>query len=261
MSYSHAEEHLIYQILNAPVRDYPFPHAFIENVFPNDYYQDMLINLPPISGYLPIHDTGNVSGAKAQGLLYSSRYITDVSDLAKRGVPEHLVSFWNELSNSLLSERFLRTILFKFSAAYKERFSNPFNSQFKLSSELRLVRDFEDYSIGPHTDTPKKVVSLLFYLPKDWEYEKLGTSIYIPKDPSVTCIGGPHYGFKGYKRIFTAPFIPNSMLMFFKTPKSFHGVEKITDKAVERNVMLYNIYCDPVPELLKGEKIHGHSVM
>ena len=51
------------------------------------------------------------------------------------------------------------------------------------------------------------------------------------------------------------------MLMFFKTPKSFHGVEKITDKAVERNVMLYNIYCDPVPELLKGEKIHGHSVM
>ncbi len=254
MSYSYAEEHVIYQILNTPLREYPFPHVYVENIFPDDYYQDLQMNLPPTSGYKPITDTGSVMTKKGE-VLYESRYITDIPDLAKREVPERQVQFWNDLSNWIMSERFLRTVLFKFSAAYKERFSTPFNTQFKLSNELRLVRDFEDYSIGPHTDSARKVVSLLFYMPKDWEYAKLGTSIYIPKDPSVTCNGGPHYGFGGFNRVFTAPFIPNSMLMFFKTPKSFHGVEKITDKAVERNVMLYNIYCDPVPEVLKGEKV------
>jgi hypothetical protein len=38
------------------------------------------------------------------------------------------------------------------------------------------------------------------------------------------------------------PFLPNALFGFFKTDRSFHGVEAIRSGGVERNALLYNIY-------------------
>ena len=53
--YSHVDSHLAYKIANANLLEYPYPHMFIENIFPIDIYEEMLINMPIQNNYSPIH--------------------------------------------------------------------------------------------------------------------------------------------------------------------------------------------------------------
>lgn len=110
-----------------------------------------------------------------------------------------------------------------------------------IKADTRLVMDGEGYCISPHTDKSTKLISLLFYLPKDNSQEHLGTSIFAPKDPSFRCLGGKYYQFHKFTKLWTAPFRRNSLFGFWKTDQGFHGVERI-DHPVERNVILYNVY-------------------
>jgi hypothetical protein len=143
----------------------------------------------------------------------------------------------------MLSDQFLRNMLSLWQAEAMYRFKS---NKFELTRELRLVRDHEQYKIGPHTDAPWKVISLLFYLPDAFCYEGCGTSIYVPKQPNFTCEGGPHYPFKPFDKIYTAPYIPNSCFGFWKTNTSFHGVEPVAVQ-FNRDILLYNIYAKQSP--------------
>ena len=66
----------------------------------------------------------------------------------------------------------------------------------RFGEEALIVRDRTTYTLGPHTDSPSKALSFLFYLPPDASMAHLGTSIYVPRDPAFVCAGGPHYGFE-----------------------------------------------------------------
>jgi hypothetical protein len=110
-----------------------------------------------------------------------------------------------------------------------------------------VVQDRTNYVLGPHTDSPLKVVSFLFYLPADAALPHLGTSMYVPKDPSFTCPGGPHHAFENFDRLLTIPYVPNTLFGFMKTPNAFHGVEPITDENVERALLLYDIKAQNIP--------------
>src|SRR5205809_1120171 len=120
-----------------------------------------------------------------------------------------------------------------------------YGEQPEFGDEALLVNDHTDYSLGPHTDTPSKVVSVLFYLPGDDRLEKHGTSLYVPRKPGFTCQGGPHYLFDGFERVATMPFLPNTMFAFVKTDHSFHGVEPIADAAISRYLLLYDLRVKP----------------
>lgn len=43
---SYAEQHLIYKVANAEVELYPYPHFFVERVFPADFYARMREHFP-----------------------------------------------------------------------------------------------------------------------------------------------------------------------------------------------------------------------
>lgn len=102
--------------------------------------------------------------------------------------------------------------------------------------------DHTRYSLGPHSDSTKKVLTLLFYLPGDLSQEHLGTSIYMPRDPSFICLGGPHYPFEKFERIYSVPFRPNALFGFVKTANSFHGVEPLKEhESCRRQLLLYDI--------------------
>ena len=92
-----------------------------------------------------------------------------------------------------------------------------------------LIRDRGNYSLGPHTDHPLRLVVLIIYLPLTDAEPHLGTSIYVPKEDGFTCAGGPHYEHQMFHRAFTAPYKPNSALVFVKTDNSFHGVEPVAE--------------------------------
>jgi hypothetical protein len=42
------------------------------------------------------------------------------------------------------------------------------------------------------------------------------------------------------------PFVPNALFAFFKTDRSFHGLDQINEGGVQRDLLLYNIYVQAV---------------
>jgi hypothetical protein len=70
--------------------------------------------------------------------------------------------------------------------------------------------------------------------------------VYVPKDPAFRCDGRTRHPFEQFRKVMTAGFLPNSLFGFLKTDQAFHGVEVIKAQAIERNVLLYNIYLQKV---------------
>ena len=237
------EEFVRYQIMNAKVRGYPFPHLYVSPIFPPDYYELLQRNLPPTAWYRPLEETNSVkptqeSAENSSG--FAERFIADLADVEEREEQARTGDFWRRVSEWITGNRFHALVVRKFEPAITARFGA--GAKLATGIDARLVRDFSRYAIGPHTDSKTKLVSLLFYLPKDAAMSHLGTSIYAPVDPSFRCPGGPHHPFGMFRKVATMPFAPNALFGFFKTDRSFHGVDQILDDNVERNLLLYNIY-------------------
>lgn len=212
----HVIEHVIYKLMNAQLQLYPYPHFFVRDVFPIDFYYDLARAINAATDY-SAEDDGRYHGRQ----------------FGRETLPSEIDGL-----RGFLTKRFVKASLTPFRAQLEERYGKE---AVPVYSDARLVRDGRGYFIGPHTDAPWKLLSLLFYLPRDFFLQGYGTSIYVPRDPAFTCRGGPHHDFAGFTRIWTAPFVPNSCFGFLKTGKSFHGVERITED-VQRDVFLFNIY-------------------
>jgi len=229
------EQHVCYRIANAPMLRYPFPHLYVESIFPEDFYRELRARLPSLESYTRIDETGTVAKGR-----YQSRYVCSLTELEEKESAAERGTFWMELNRWLAGDEFARTILEKFRFALPERFGEHVEP--RIETDNRLVRDFTTYAIPPHTDAPRKLVSLLFYLPPDGSMRGLGTSIYAPKNPALRCEGTAHHSFEAFKRVATMEYRPNTLFGFFKTDRAFHGVEPIEAQQVERDLLLYNIY-------------------
>jgi len=229
------EQHLIYRVANSDVQMYPFPHFYVEEVFPAAYYASVLQFFPHVTS-MP-----TLKAVRAVGPDYSEQR------LCVPLIPEHVDKlpaeqreFWADTAQWLLGDRFFDILMQKFQPFLAERFKGFADIPFV--NEALLVDDHTRYSLGPHTDSPKKVLTLLFYLPQDLSQQHLGTSIYVPRDPNFRCLGGPHYPFEHFEGIFTAPFRPNTLFGFVKTANSFHGVEPLAEsEACRRQLLLYDV--------------------
>jgi len=219
-------EHVIYQLRNTDVKSYPFPHFYAKNVFPDDFYWQLVRNLAGDESYEPM------------GGSYPAR------SFGPKVVPGGC--------EFMVENRFMNEIMMIFYPWFKKLYGDK---KIKISMDLRLVRDHIGYQIGPHTDAPWKLVSLLFYLPQNFLHREHGTTIFTPKIPSFRCAGGPHYDFDGFNPAWTAPYEPNSCFGFWKTDNSFHGVYPV-DEAFNRDVLLFNLY-DEEKIPVKHDSIHG----
>lgn len=119
------------------------------------------------------------------------------------------------------------------------RVAELFKEVYGQNIRVQLCRDLGGYAIGPHTDGRKETQTILFYLPKDDSMPQLGTSVYIPKDPSFTCDGTKHHDFDQFDKLFTAEYKPNTCFGFIRSNNSFHGVEPSNN---ERNLMQISIW-------------------
>ena len=220
-----------YNVLNAPMRLYPYPHIYVPEVFPADFYAELQRNIPQHEHMIPIEQARPVRG-------YKERFVLEFGE-ALRGLPEQQRAFWSGVADWLLAGRVKEQLLAKFKPFVSHRFHGVEGLEFY--DEALLVEDQTHYALGPHTDAPSKVITVLFYLPKDQSQAHLGTSLYVPKDPSRRCAGGPHYDRAGFDRVATMPFQPNSMFAFVKSDHTFHGVEPVVDPDTRRWLMLYDI--------------------
>ncbi len=232
--FSDVEMSLAYKFGNASINNFPFPHFYLENIFPHNYYKQIQDNLPNSNEMLPIEEVRLLKG-------YKERFVLDLRDKYLEKLPATKYHFWKNLRNSLIDKsNFSNLVLSKFQPYIEARFQDINN--FDFYAESLLVEDITNYSLGPHTDSPNKVITILFYLPADSSQSHLGTSIYMPNDPEFRCLGGPHYSHDKFSLLHTNPFLPNSLFAFCKTDNSFHGVERVKDPETNRWLLLFDIY-------------------
>jgi hypothetical protein len=92
----------------------------------------------------------------------------------------------------------------------------------------------------------EKVVVFLFYLARPGADEGLGTSLYMPRDDGFRCEGGLHHPREQFFRVATMPYRPNTLVGFFKTARSFHGVEPVTAPGASRDLIQLS-FCHRLP--------------
>jgi hypothetical protein len=216
----------ISRIEHAPLLTTPFSHLMIENIFPATLYADLLKNLP---------DTFYYRSSKHYPQRSSFPLSEDNLTLLE-GDP-HLFHFWSHFKREICGDAFLSAILDKFHVAPKT----------ELQPIIQLIKDRDHYAIGPHTDIPQKMISLLFYLPSSNDQTHLGTSLYRPLDPQFISPDGDHLPFEQFVKVGQAPFFPNFVFGFLRTDTSFHGVEPIATHEKERNLLSYTVWAKQTP--------------
>jgi hypothetical protein len=234
-----AELHTAYKIGNTPILNFPFPHFYVENIFPDDFYSKIQENLLDTNEMMSMAEVYS----KNKGLEgYKDRFIIDFKmEESLQKIEKDKFKFWESFQNNF-SLNFSNLLQSKFKRFLDMRFQYLENVSFR--HEVRLINDKKNYALGPHTDQPAKVISVLFYLPKDLKQKETGTSIYMPKDPNKLNKKLPHvhYPHENFNKVTTIPFVPNSAFCFIKTNNSFHGVEKLEMEDTDRWSLQYNMY-------------------
>ena len=234
-----AELHVAYKVANAPVLPFPFEHMLVRDVFPADYYRAMREHLPDREALSTLQSLGRVQGKYSQTRLVLP-FLPD--HLAK--LDERRRAFWLDVARWMLGSAFADLVLSRFPDVVGAREELRGAS---LNTEAMLVQDYTTYSLGPHTDGKRKVISVLFYLPADDSRPHLGTSLYIPHDVDFRCPGGRHYPADDFERVYTMPYVPNTLFAFPKSDYCFHGVEPIAEGEARRDLLLYDIFREEMP--------------
>lgn len=220
--------HLVQRITLTSTKTDPYCHFHTEQIFPEEFYRELIENIPDTSSF-----------SRFDAYPQRSCFTLQKENLEQLSFTYFL--FWHNFMTTIGSLNFANVLLKKFQPQLKERFgeNTPIT---KMGVDISLIRDQAGYSIGPHTDHPSKILTLIFYLPISHDQNHLGTSIYIPKDRSVKYSGHEHHSFKEFDKISTIPFIPNSVFGFLRSDCSFHGVEPIQTQEKERISLSYTIW-------------------
>jgi hypothetical protein len=220
--------HLTQRITSTSTKTDPYHHFHAEQIFPEEFYCELIENIPDISYFSQLDG-------------YPQRSCFALLKEKLEQLPFTSFLFWHNFITSISGLSFANALLKKFQPQLKKRFGENIPLT-KMGVDLSLIRDQAGYSIGPHTDHPSKILTLIFYLPLSQEQNHLGTSIYIPKDGSRKYSGHEHHSFKEFDKVSTIPFVPNSVFGFLRSDCSFHGVEPIQTQEKERISLCYTIW-------------------
>ena len=226
-------EHFAGCLRTATVELDPFPHYVLEQVFPDDYYREMLRQLPSSDVYKNLYE---VTDLKLDHFRHRDQ--RDMDQGWTERLPPDQRLFWNSFNQWFLSEELARTVIESFGE--RESWSGA------VSVESQFIRHRAGYFLGPHSDLYTKLVVMLIYLAPDNSAEHLGTSLYRPKQAGFSCPHSKHYAFEDFVRVKTAPYRANSLLAFVRSDISFHGLEPLSKQDVAttsgRDVIQYVIH-------------------
>ncbi|HJU55908.1 MAG TPA: 2OG-Fe(II) oxygenase [Pyrinomonadaceae bacterium] len=213
----------------------PYPHYYVENVFPDDYYRELLAHLPESAVYQNLFE---VTTLKLDHFRHRDQ--RDFNEGWTKTLPGELREFWENFNRWFLSPELAQAVLHSFAAQLPDEKSWP-----EVAVESQLIRHRAGYFLGPHSDLYTKLVVLLIYLAPDESASHLGTSLYVPKEPGFRCPAGTHYQFEDFVRVKTVPYRPNSLLAFRRSDISFHGVEPLSEDDITaggRDLIQYVLY-------------------
>lgn len=222
-------EHFIERLRRTQVDSDPFPHYFVEHVFPDDYYRELLRHLPPNDVYENLYE---VTDLKLDHFRHRDQRDMDHGWTDKLRGEQRV--FWSSFNQWFMGEELARAVMQSFALEMPA-----------VLVESQFIRHRAGYFLGPHSDLYTKLVVLLLYLAPDNKAEHLGTSLYRPKRAGFSCPDSKHYPFEDFIRVKTLPYRPNSLLAFVRSDISFHGLEPLSEQDVAtegRDVIQYVIH-------------------
>jgi hypothetical protein len=230
-------QHLVARIEATPAIQEPFTHVFLQNVFPDDIYKQMLDTLPNHETYAHAADRHYGNGKHMRSFYNLSK-----SDLTRLPSPEQ--SFWATIASALTAEEVKCAMFRNLAVDLSFRYGVPEAKTAELPAYSRpvLYRETEGFEIPPHPDTRKKVVTMHFYLPADKSQLDLGTALYRRR-----LLAWPFGSWqRRFEKVKQFPFEPNSAYAFVVnnkiTRKSWHGREQLPPGAGVRNTLLNTFY-------------------
>jgi len=240
--YCRALEHLLQRIDKTPALDEPFSHIYLEEVFPQDLYERLLIHLPDPKLYNAAAERHYGKGGDG-----FTRAMFQLTPARLALLPAAQREMWTGIAAALAATEVKQAVFTKLAKDLAFRYSVPTSQVGELAGFARptLYRETEGFEIPPHPDTRKKVVTMHLYLPADSSQLDLGTALYQRKLVAWP-FGTWHHRFTKVKQFAFQPnsgyaFVVNNTL----TRKSWHGREKLPAGAGVRNTLLNTFYDTP----------------
>ena len=235
-----------YKIINSKISNYPFPHAETTDILPTKLLEGVEKNFPNKDEFISLTKSNIVKVKKDKDNKhpYDFRYLislTEKNEISR--IKGSRYDFWKFFTKTITSPLVTGSLLDLYKKFLQEKFGENLKNTLFYPHVL-LMHDKANYSLGPHTDVAQKAIVILIYLSSDnskSNTNSYGTSIYIPKNNGFACDGTRHHQFKDFYRLFTSSFNKNNSLSFFRTNNSFHGVEKLVEKPIERRLLQISI--------------------
>ena len=144
--------HLVARIEATSAIQEPFTHVFLQNVFPDDIYKQMLETLPNPETYMHAADRHYGNGKHMRSFY-------NLSKPGLTGLPSPEQSFWATIASALTAEEVKCAMFRNLAVDLSFRYGVPEAKTAELPAYSRpvLYRETEGFEIPPHPDTQKVV--------------------------------------------------------------------------------------------------------
>ncbi|CAO3378812.1 hypothetical protein [Azospirillum argentinense] len=223
--------HVLRRLEETPLREEPFPHLVVPDALPADLYARAVAHWPSFEAL-----------ALLQMDSLPRRYQTLLGDRNLRDMKPEAAAVWREVRDSLFGPETLARLAPRF-PALAAKLATPVGRR-PAMVYARLVEDHAGHAMLPHTDVFGTFLSMLLYMPADGRRPDLGTALYRPCDPAFTAdIGRSTERFprEDFELAGTAPFLPNHLLAYAPSDRSFHGVEPVEAPCTRRFLLLFAV--------------------
>ncbi len=198
--------------------EHPFPHLVIHDFFPEEFYENFIHFWPHPHQFSP---------------PCNGRYSILLDQLKGTSLSKEQKAFWGAFNDYLVEtvikpiviEKFLPYLHVKFPNASDEEIQWMLRHFTPVAKTNSIYLDTPRCSVITHTDKPHYFVQIIFYLPKENDHQKVGTSFFS---------GSPHPGGEDTcwdtpsDLTFHAkiPFRKNTFIAFLQSPISWHALER-----------------------------------
>lgn len=232
--------HMVAAVAAARVDDDPSPHFFVAGILPTDIYDELVDALPEPGLYEAFgYEKHATAGRSNRG-----KFALSNESLAQLSGRQQ--SLWLGVRDALGSPQF--------KAAVFERLAGGLAYRFGVEREAaaatpgyplpELFRETQGYTIKPHPDTRRKLVTMQIALPTDASQRELGTEFYRRSWNPLALMREP----RGFEIVKQAPFVPNAAYAFVVINtlrhKSWHGRTRLSHASGVRNTILNIWYSD-----------------
>jgi hypothetical protein len=219
-------------VRNALADDAPFYHLRFEQVFPEDFYAEMVEEMPVAEDYRAMSGKSKMGSSRPDGK--PTRTKIDLFPEYTRHLPPKKREVWDVAGRVLRSREVGSAFVQRLAPGLQRRFGSKFE-KVQMYPVPILTRDIPGYRIFKHTDSLWKGITVQFYLPADNSTPHIGT-IFHEVLPS---------GRKPKKA--QMPFSPNTGYAFAVADNTWHSADPVGPEVKTRDSILLTYFVDAGP--------------